>query len=319
MNKFLNSQWLGLAALIIMAAAAVVIIPIHLKSPEIAPRGEQNSEQILGSAAPAEVRDQPVEKPQIQPPTLIKPLELGNVKARSYLVFDTHSGINLAEQNIDYALPVASLTKLMTGYVAYQNLNLRDSMTITTADTENTSPTLGLRPGDEVVLQDLFNSMLVGSANDASKALANHTSRTSGKPFIALMNDAAKYLEMDDTHFSNPIGFDSDRNYSTAADLKQLIQELRQYQAFSLYGRHTSYSFISKKGNTYSVRATNKLLRDKDITAIKTGFTNEAQGAMIVEINNQKQSFVIILLNSPERENDTTRIKQAILGSYQWP
>jgi D-alanyl-D-alanine carboxypeptidase len=115
------------------------------------------------------------------------------------------------------------------------------------------------------------------------------------------------------------LGFDSDTNYSTAADLRLLVDEIKKYQAFSLIGRETSYTVITQSGSKFSVRATNKLIKvDPEIIAIKTGYTNEAGGAMITEIDHDGNSFIIIVLDSSNRETDTLRLKRLVIDSYEW-
>jgi D-alanyl-D-alanine carboxypeptidase len=252
-------------------------------------------------------------------PELLRPLNLAGIRAKSFLVYDTESGLALAEQNTDSSLPIASLTKLMTAYVAYQNVSLRQTIIINSGDQLDTSPALNLRSGDAVELQDLFNAMLVGSANDAAQAVANHTAKLTGKKFTTLMNDAASQLGMTGTRFSNPLGFDSETNYSTAADIQRLVQAIKQYPAFSLHARSGSYAFTSEQGTSYSVRATNKLVgTDREVYAIKTGYTEEALGAMVTEIRHNGHSFIIIVLASPDREEDTLKLKREIVKSYAW-
>jgi D-alanyl-D-alanine carboxypeptidase len=254
-------------------------------------------------------------------PKLIKPLNLEGLRAKSFLVYDIDSNSQLSGQNETFALPIASLTKLMTGYVVYQHLTLSlETITVAANDPLDISPVLGVQVGDHIKAIDLFDSMLIGSANDAAQTLGNYVGRKLNLPFKDLMNQEAVALGMEDSHFSNPVGFDSETNYSTAADLKLLVNAVQQYQAFALVGRERSYSFTSADGNKYYVKATNKLLAgDPEISAIKTGFTDEAQGAMITEINHDGHKFIIIVLGSADREGDTVRLKQAIINSYRWP
>lgn len=259
-------------------------------------------------------------KPTIKVPEAKTDLDLTGVKAKSFLVYDPKSNMILAERNADLALPVASLTKLMTGYVAYKQTNLAtEDVVVSGKNIIDISPVLGITAGEKVKALDLFNAMLVGSANDAAQILAGYVANKTGTPFTKLMNDAAKELGMNDTHFSNPLGFDSDTNYSTAADLRLLVDEIKKYQAFSLIGRETSYTVITQSGSKFSVRATNKLIKvDPEIIAIKTGYTNEAGGAMITEIDHDGNSFIIIVLDSSNRETDTLRLKRLVIDSYEW-
>ncbi len=236
------------------------------------------------------------------------------------MVYDVASGGKLAHLNENYPVPIASLTKLMTAYVAYKHVDLStETVIVGNGDGLDVSPALGVRFGDHIKAIDLFNSMLVGSANDAAQVLANYVARKTDLPFAMLMNQEAEQIGMKDSHFSNPVGFDSETNYSTAADLQLLVNAAQQYKAFALVGRETVYKFKSDDGFNYSVRATNKLVAgDPEISAIKTGFTEDAQGAMITEIKHDGHQFIIIVLASPNREQDTLKLKKAIIESYSW-
>ncbi len=253
-------------------------------------------------------------KPLLQ----VQSISLSGANAKSILIYDVATGSILAEKNPKFPLPIASLTKLMTAFVSYNHSNFNESVTITGDGVLNVSPTLGLKPGEVVTTGDLFNSMMVGSANDAALSLATYISHKTGTKFSILMNDTALELHMTDSHFSNPMGFDSDTNYSTAEDLRLLVDAARRYEAFSLMGRKTNYSFANQSGRRYAVRATNTLLADPEISAIKTGFTPEAQGSMITEINHNSHIFIIILIGSPSREQDTLFLKKEIISNYHW-
>lgn len=237
-----------------------------------------------------------------------------DVKADSFLIYDEDTGQILASKNSQTPVAIASLTKLMTAFVVQKYGHLDDTWAITAASTIDIRPVLGLLPGDRVIVKDLVNAMLIGSANDAASALGAYITAASKQPVIDLMNEEAKTLGMTSTHYENPIGFDSEQNYSTAADLKLLLNMTRPLPLFSDIDRKQSYSFTSENGQTYSVKATNTLLaQDPDIHAIKTGFTDEAKGAMITAIHHQDRKFIMIVLGSPDRENDTKLLKAQIL------
>lgn len=252
--------------------------------------------------------------PDPLPPLAINnPVNTAGINAKSFLAFDLDTGLSLLGKNPDQKLQIASLTKLMTALVAYQNADLNKSFEIGPKDLLAVSPSLGLKIGDNVRALDVFNSMIVGSCNDAALALANYAAKVSGQNFVGLMNDLAKQLGMASSSFSNPIGFDSQNNYSTANDLKLLISVTQKLSVFNDLARRSGYNFISDNGQAYSVIATNKLLQGHpDIFAIKTGFTNEAHGAMATEITLRGHHVVILVLDSQNRENDTLKLKQIL-------
>lgn len=241
--------------------------------------------------------------------------DVGNgVNADSFLVFNETTGENIASRNPKTVVAIASITKLMTAYVAQKYGDLSDVWAIAPASTNDIRPVLGLKIGDRVKIQDLVNSILIGSANDAATALGQYLSSLNSTSVINLMNNEAKSLGMKSTHFENPIGFDSEQNYSTAEDLKLLLEVIRPMSLFSSVDRKQSYSFTSENSNNYSIKATNTLLAtDPEIRAIKTGFTDEAGGAMITAVYHKEDKFIIIVLGSSNRENDTKLLKQQVI------
>ena len=248
----------------------------------------------------------------------IKEPDLSSISAKSFLVFDLTTGQDLLKKNAEQKVNIASLTKLLTGLVAYEKTDLNKSFTISPKDVLDVKPSLGLKSGDTVKALDVFNAMLVGSTNDAALALADFTNRETEENFILLMNSKAESLGMKDSNFSNPMGFDSQYNYSTAEDLKKLIIETEKLAAFTNLGRRTSYQFISDDGKAYSVEATNKLLTThREIEAIKTGSTPGAGGAMVTKFKMGDTAIVLIVLGSKDREGDTLKLKSEIEASFK--
>ena len=236
------------------------------------------------------------------------------VKADSYLIFEESTNKVLASRQPNTAVAIASITKIMTALVTQKYGNLEDIWAINAASTNSVRPTLGLQMGDRVTVKDLANAMLIGSANDSATALGAYISAITKKSVVELMNSEAKLLGMNSTHYENPIGFDSEQNYSTANDLRLLLNEVLHIPLFTDVARKQSYSFTSETGRFYSVKATNVLVaEDSEVYAIKTGFTNEAQGAMITSIHHNNQKFIIIVLSSTDREEDTRLLKKNLL------
>lgn len=262
--------------------------------------------------APGEQKKPPV-------PTPAKTLDFHEVSAKSFLVYDANSGITLAERASSQKIAIASLTKLMTALVVYNTLRFDDTVTVSAEDLVSEDPALNLQVGDAVKIGDLFNAMLIGSANDAASALARAVEKIEGTAFPIIMNNRARRLGMFGTNFSNPLGFDSQNNFSSAHDLSLLVNAARSYTAFQLVGRSTSYGFTSSAGRQYSITATNKLVAaDSEISAIKTGYTLEAQGAMITAAAHDGHVIILIVLGSANREQDTLVLKKIIFDSYVW-
>jgi D-alanyl-D-alanine carboxypeptidase len=274
------------------------------------------SPEVLGAATGVSIPLRGAENPATSPQSVQLaelPFDLNNVSVKAVLIYDQKTGQIIAGKNADSRLPIASLTKLMTAYITYIYGNLNDIVAIKAPKSDPVSPSLYPKSGDKIKVSDLFDSMLVGSCNDTSQILADYIANLTKKDFIALMNETAGALGMRDTHFSNPAGFESVYNYSTANDLKKLVDATQKLTAFVSLGKTTKYQFTSEKGILYAVPATNKLIaKYPEIESIKTGYTDNAGGSMISKVTLDGSKAVIIVLGSQDREQDTLELMRQL-------
>ncbi len=240
------------------------------------------------------------------------------VQAKAILVYEPQSDLTLFERNADQKLPIASLTKLMSAVVAAQDPDFSQPITITSQDLLNVAPIIVVRVGDIILPSDLVKAMLVGSANDAAWTLANHFGGRD--QFVNKMNAMATQLGMANTHYSNPVGFDSDENYSTAKDLKILAEYAVAHLPYSQIWQQTNLSFASQSGNKYFIKNSNKLvLTHSNIKSIKTGLTPLALGNMIVQAQNDRGNKVIaIVLGTTDRDSNTLDVINYVYKNFSW-
>ena len=237
------------------------------------------------------------------------------ILATGYLVMDLSSGQIVLGKQISSPLPIASLTKLITVWTVLKHTSLDEVVTVPQKKFENTSPSIGLIADDKVKVSDLINSILVGSNNDAADVLANYVVNKVNLPFVDLMNQEAVNLGMTNSRFSNPLGFDSTVNYSSAKDLSVLVSELIQTNIFDATYRATQYTFKSQLSRLYMTNATNQLINQyPDLKAVKTGFTPSALGSMINILETPSGDYLIIVIGSPEREKDTLKLRKQLLN-----
>ncbi len=273
------------------------------------------SPQVLGDFV--DLRGQPL--PQPSSPILISTLDDTKISAESFLIADQDTGVIISEKNSEKKEYVASLTKLLTALITYKQTDINSKITVSQKDLFNVSPVLKLKLGDSIKLLDLFGAMIVGSSNDAALALANHTEEISDKNFVEMMNNLALSLGMNNSHFSNPLGFDSPNNYSTAKDLLKLVMETQKFSVFTELGKKTQYEFFSDSNERYVTKATDKLIgKDPEISAIKTGYTKGAGQAMVTKATKNGHNIIIIVLNSSDREGDTLKLKSQIFEKAVW-
>jgi len=274
--------------------------------------------QVLGLQT-TQIRGIPLLTQPSQPATfsLTNPLSLEGIQASAFYVYDPFTGQVLAEKDADTRMGIASITKLLTVYLSYQLFEVHTSTKVALQDLIAVTPVAHLQLNDSIQYQNLIDAILVGSANDVAQLLGNRIEQATGKPAAQVMNEYAAKLGMRNSVFSNPLGFDSEANFSTARDVSILIEALRPLHDYTRTGRLTSLNFSSDFGNSYRVKATNKLVaRDAELIAIKTGYTDGALGAMVTEFELNGRMITAIVLGSTSREADTAQLKSTILKNY---
>jgi len=197
--------------------------------------------------------------------------------AESYLLMDFNSGRILVEQNPDSQVEPASITKLMTSYVVFReldegNITLDETAAVSERAWRTGGSRMFIEPDMQVTVEDLIRGMIIQSGNDACVALAEHIAG-SEEAFASLMNHYADVLQMTGTHFMNSTGLPDPQHYTTARDIVLLsaaiIGEFPEY-----------YTWYSEKEFTFNnIRQHNRntlLWRDPAIDGLKTGHTEAA-------------------------------------------
>lgn len=222
-----------------------------------------------------------------------------NIAAKSYILMDFNSGKILAEKNSNVRLESASLTKIMTAYVVFQelkngNLNLSDKVTISKKAWKAPGSRMFANLNAQITVEDLLQGVIVQSGNDASIALAEHIAGDEAI-FSAMMNQQAKRLGMIDSNFKNSSGLPHPDHYTTAADMARLAVEV--IAKFPIYYRWDSQKEFTHNGITQRNR--NKLLwRDKSVDGIKTGYTKGAGYCMVASAKREQMRLITVVMNA---------------------
>ncbi len=219
------------------------------------------------------------------------PYSLGpKLTSQSALALDVETGEVLFEKNPTVVLPVASITKLMTALVFWENNTraLSDKVKVeqgdlvieTNIESDLEPAGLVIKPEDSLSIEDIFYGSLVKSANNAAKILARLIESDTNEAFVDLMNKKAEVLGMTDTHFVEPTGLDS-KNCSTASDLAKLIIEAVKNDNIKRALNTKTYDVSILRpgsGKIYQrVYNTNKLLGGFiDLIGAKTGYLRES-------------------------------------------
>jgi len=241
------------------------------------------------------------EKPIIPPPP--------QVAASSYLLMDAETGKVLVEENAHESLPPASLTKIMTSYIAEMEIDagrvrMTDQVPISVKAWQAPGSRMFVREGTTVPMEDLLKGIIIQSGNDASIAVAEHIAG-SEDAFAAMMNQQAEVLGMTDSHFMNATGLPTEGHVSSAWDLALLT--------VSLINRFpTHYAMYSERSFTYNdIEQPNRnrlLWRDRTVDGVKTGHTEEAGYCLVASALRGNMRLISVVMGT---DSDEARMRES--------
>lgn len=252
-------------------------------------------------------------------PELASNLEVPNLTAKAAFAFDLSSGSILYASNFDERLPIASLTKLMTALVVVKLSSADALVEVNRNDMVVVGSSMGLVPGEKITVLNLLRGLLISSSNDAGRVLGSFIGGDQ-ENFMRLMNEEAGRMGLNSTHFGNAVGWDSDDNYSTAQDLSILVKEFIKHNLLSETVKIQELEVASVDNKfRHQLTTTNKLLlEDASVSGIKTGFTQQAKGNLIIRSGSAGQEVITIVLGSDNREEDTRKLLDWIFRVYRW-
>ena len=224
----------------------------------------------------------------------------------SYVVADGRDGRILAEQRADAPRAIASITKMMTAYLALRAGALDKTYAVPVAATTIGESTAGLRAGRRVSGRDLLEGLMVPSANDAAETLAIGIDG-SEEAFVRRMNRTAKQLGMTDTVYKAPYGLDAEGQHSTAADQLILAQELMKDAGLRPIVRLRSAVIDGLR-----LAAANTMLGVyAGADGVKTGHTNDAGWCLAASAKRGGRRIYVVGLGAADqatRDRDIARL-----------
>ena len=228
------------------------------------------------------------------------PPEIG---APSHILVDMHSGYMLAGQDPEAAWEPASLAKLMTAYVVFNELSagrisLADKVTISENAWRAEGSRMFLEVGTEVSIEKLLQGLIVQSGNDAAVALAEYVAGDE-QTFAQLMNEHANRLGMDNTNYTNASGMPDEAMRTTAEDTallaRAIIEDFPEF--YDLYSQRSfEYAGITQRNR-------NKLLwRDETVDGMKTGYTSEAGYNLVTSAERDGMRLISVVLGTASED-----------------
>ena len=226
-----------------------------------------------------------------------------SLNATNYILMDSISGRILAEKDADERIEPASITKIMTGYVAADQVDkgfvsLSDEVLISENCWRKQGSKMFIREGARVLMSDLMKGMVIQSGNDASCAIAEHVA-VSEEGFVQLMNLYAREMGLKNTQFRNESGWPDAEHFSSARDLAILSTNLinKFPDHYSLY-KEKYFTF-----NEIKQRNRNSLLwQDDSVDGIKTGHTESAGYCLVSSgVRNDTRLISVTIRSSSEK------------------
>ncbi len=225
-----------------------------------------------------------------------------SLRAEAALLVDLVSGEVLFSKNAENSLAPASLTKLMTLYLAFEDVaegrvSLEDEVPVSPRAARTPSSRVPLRKGERLPLEKLLEAVAVISANDASVAVAEYLEGTE-EEFVARMNRRASELGLTETHFSNAHGLPSPNQRSSAWDMAALA--LRLFEDYPL-----SLDLLARKSFHHRritrIRSLGLLNDNFGVEAVKTAWTREAGFSLVATARKDDRRLMVVVLKARNR------------------
>jgi D-alanyl-D-alanine carboxypeptidase (penicillin-binding protein 5/6) len=244
-----------------------------------------------------------------------------DIAATSYILLDAKTGHVIIEENADEALPPASLTKIMTAYIAVEellsgNLSLSDEVHISEKAWRMEGSKMFVGVDTNVRVDDLLRGIIVQSGNDASVAIAEHIAG-SEEAFADMMNQYSEVLGMDASFFMNASGLDTEEYYNTmsARDLATL--------ATASINRHAEYYPIyAEREFTYNeIRQSNRntlLFRDRNVDGMKTGWTDAAGYCLVASAERDGMRLITVVMGTESEDARAIQTQKLLTYGFRY-
>ncbi|MBU5213715.1 D-alanyl-D-alanine carboxypeptidase family protein [Heyndrickxia oleronia] len=231
--------------------------------------------------------------------------------AKSAILIERDTGSILYDKNSHEKLPPASMTKIMTMILIMEALEQNKLSMNEKVRTSEYAASMGgsqifLETGEEMTVEEMLRGISIGSANDASVAMAEKIAG-SEEEFVDMMNKKVKELGLKDTKFQNATGLPEKDHYSSAYDMAMMAKELLRHENITKFtGTYESYLRESTDKKFWLVN-TNKLVKFyPGVDGLKTGFTNEAKFCLTATAKKNGMRVVAVVFGAP-----STKVRNA--------
>lgn len=258
-------------------------------------------------------------------PTTLIPATIGLAKTEPPQIsafigyaYALDSGTVLFDKNSSQAWPPASTAKLLTALTAQAIYSPETILTVDATDLNLPERPLFTR-GEELLVKDLIEAMLVSSSNQAAYILANHA--PGGKAgFLADLNSLATDLDLNQTEILDPAGFDTIGQTTSAQDLVKVAKVVMADETLKSYVSLSEAEVAEFNGvRSLKLKSTNQLLAEEPtVIGIKTGTTAEAGQILLSQYHLDPEDIVVVVMGSEDRYADTKALMSWIQDNYGW-
>jgi len=232
---------------------------------------------------------------------------------------DYDSGMIIASKNPELILPPASITKIMTSYIAFleldnNTLSMNDVVTVSKKAWKTGGSKMFIEVGKKIKVSDLLQGIITSSGNDASVALSEHISGDE-ETFSIYMNQVATNMGLKNTNYVNSTGLPNDKLFTSAEDIAVLSRNLiRDFpKMYKLYSRK-EYVF-----NDIKQYSRNKLLYvDDSVDGIKTGFTKKAGYCLVSSAKRGNRRLISVVMGAKSPDQRTTVSKSLLEYGFRF-
>ncbi|MGN0396243.1 MAG: D-alanyl-D-alanine carboxypeptidase family protein [Coprococcus sp.] len=234
-----------------------------------------------------------------------------DLQSPSCILIEATTGTVLYEKNPDEKMKPASVTKIMTLLLVFESISsgqygLDDVVTISEHAASMGGSQCFFEAGETQTVEDMIKCIIIASGNDAAVAMGEYTAG-SEEAFVNKMNERAKELGMDNTHFENACGLDADGHETTARDISIMSRELTvNHPEIFDYSCIWMDSIIHKTArgeSQFDLANTNKFLKQyTGATGLKTGFTNSAKYCMSATASRNGINLIAVIMGAETKE-----------------
>lgn len=234
------------------------------------------------------------------------------LNSEAAILIDANTGVVIYEKNAHEKLYPASITKILTGYIACSEGNLDDTLTVSQNAIDGMGiggSSIGLVPGEQVNFRDGMYGVMLESANEVCMAIAEHMSGTV-EAFVEKMNETAKSIGCNESHFANPHGFHNDDHYTTCYDMALITKKAITNEDFNQIWGTVSYQIPATNLNVARyLNHKDKMIKPTseyyypNLIGGKTGYTDEAGNTLVSYAEKDGASLISVVMKAEGYDN----------------